>query len=97
MRTLTEVLVERERLIARCASERDAVASAAAGLAGAAAVADRLVAGGRFMARHPLAIAAAIGVAAALRGRSLVRFALRAVGVWRLAMRARGLLRYFRG
>ena len=42
-RTLTDVLVKRERLLAQCAQQRDALAVACRGLVGPAVVVDRLV------------------------------------------------------
>ncbi len=94
-RTLTDILVERERLLARCAQQRAAVSTACRALAGPAAVLDRVAAGGRFLMRHPLAVAGVIGTVVALRGRSVLRLALRGVAFWRLARRARFFMQFF--
>lgn len=93
-RTLIDVLVERERLLARCARQRDAVAAACEALSGPAAVVDRLAAGGRFVARHPLALAGALATLMALRGRSVLKLAMRGVAFWRLASRARIFMQF---
>jgi len=93
-RTLTDVLVERERLLARCAVQRDAVSAACHALAGPAAVFDRLAAGGRFVARHPVAVAGAVATLIALRGRSVLKLAMRGIAFWRLASRARIFMQF---
>lgn len=94
-RTLTDVLVERERLLARCGQQRVAVADAFRGLAAPAAVVDRVVCGGRYLARHPIAVAVIVAAAMVMRGRSLVGIAARGIGLWRLAQRFRALARLF--
>lgn len=95
-RTLTDILVERERLLARCAQQRIAVAAACDGLAGPAAVVDRIAALGRSVARHPLAVVAVMASVVALRGRSLIRLSVRSIGLWRLVLRLRSLVQLFR-
>jgi hypothetical protein len=94
-RTLTDVLVERERLLARCGRERDAVAGVFQSLTKPAAVFDGVAGVGRFLARYPVVAA---GIAAALavsRGRSIVKLAIRGAGLWRIALRARDFMRLF--
>ncbi len=92
-RTLTDVLVERERLLARGAQQRIAIADACRGLAGPAAVLDRIGAGGRYLARHPVIVMGVVFAAMVLRGRSLLGLAARGIGLWRLAQRFRALAR----
>jgi hypothetical protein len=92
-RTLTDVLVERERLLARGAQQRLAIANACRGLAGPAAVLDRIGAGGRYLVRHPGIVAGVVLAAMALRGRSLVGLVARGIGLWRLAQRFRAFAR----
>jgi len=95
-RTLTDVLVERERLLARGAQQRVAVASAVHGLSGSVAILDRVAAGGRFLARHPLGVAGGMGLVIALRGRSMLKLALRGISLFRLALRARTFMQLVR-
>ena len=92
-RTLTDVLVERERLLARCEQQRVAVADACRGLVGPAQFLDRICAGGRYLARHPLAVVGIVAAAVVLRGRSLLSLAIRGIGLWRLLHRFRTLAR----
>lgn len=95
-RTLTHVLVERERLLASCAQQRDAVATSCRALAGPAAVLDRVVSGGRYLVGHPIAVAGTIGILVALRGRSLLNLAMRGIGLWRVVRRVRSLMQFVR-
>jgi hypothetical protein len=94
-RTLTQVLVERERLRAQAAQQRAAMAAAWHGLAGPAALIDRVAAGGRYLRRHPLALAALAGAAILLRGRPLMGAVARGVGLWRMARRIRTVMHLF--
>lgn len=95
-RTLTDVLVERERLLGRCEQQRIAVADACRGLVGPANLLDRIGAGGRYLARHPVAVVGVVVAAMVLRGRSVFSLAVRGIGLWRLAQRFRVLARLFR-
>jgi hypothetical protein len=92
-RTLTDVLVERERLLARCEQQRTAVADASRGLAPVTAMVDSITAAGRYLARHPVAVAGIVATAMVLRGRSLLGLAVRGIGLWRLAQRIRAVAR----
>lgn len=94
-RTLTDVLVERERLRIRCNQQRSAVADGFRALAGPAAVLDRIAAGGRYLARHPIAVGGIVAAAMMMRGRSLMGLAARSIGLWKLAQRLRVLVRLF--
>jgi hypothetical protein len=91
-RTLTDVLVERERLLARCNREREAVAIAYQSLTTPAVGLDRVVAAGRFIVRHPVAAAAITAMLAVLRGRSLFKLAVRGIGLWQFVLRARSFI-----
>ena len=88
-RVLTKVLVERERLLARCALERNAIAGAYRNLSAPAAVIDRVVEAGRFLRAHPLAIGGLVAGVVVLRARSVLGLAARSVGIWRMLRRLR--------
>ena len=90
-RALTEVLVRRERLLARAERERTAIASTYRRLAAPAAAIDRIVAIGWFLRSHPVAVAGGVAGIMVLRARSVGKLAARGLGLWRLLRRARTL------
>lgn len=94
-RTLTEVLLARERLLVRTEQQRAVMHRACAGLAGPAAMIDRAVDGGRYLRSHPVVVAGLIGAFLLLRGRSVLGVAARGLALWRLSRRVRGLMRLF--
>ncbi|TMH07972.1 MAG: hypothetical protein E6H79_03630 [Betaproteobacteria bacterium] len=77
----------RRELLLRSAELRVHVTWQAAELARAAApvfaVADGALAGGRWLQRHPLAVAALLALVAVKRPRAALRWGLRALGAWR--------------
>jgi len=98
--SLSRVLLEREGLRGRIAAQRGDVRRYASGLAGPAAVVDGarasvrfLRAHLRFLRAHPHVVVAGLGMAFVLRARTMLRLVTRALGIWRLARRARLLLR----
>ena len=93
-RSLTEVLVRRERLRAGIEDQRRQVTRYTAGLARPIAWLDRIAAAGRCVRSHPMLALAAVAAAAVLRGRALLRLSVRGFALWRLAQRAQSLLRY---
>ena len=92
-RSLTRVLIERERLLARTDRQRLALGGAYSGLRKPAALIDRAVDCGRFMRSHPTALAAIAGSIIVLRARGLVGIVTRGIGMWRLVRRMRSTLR----
>ena len=92
---LTKVLVERERLLARSAQQREAIAIACANLAGPASLIDRAIGFGRFLRAHPAAVAVLVGGVLALRSRSVLALAASGIGVWRFVRRLRALAGLF--
>lgn len=96
-RTLTDILVERERLVARCAQQRIVFASASRGLARPAATVDQALMAGRWLLRHPVAVAVVAVSLVVLRGRSVLGLAARGLAVWRLLSRVLALARMLRG
>jgi hypothetical protein len=93
-RSLTRVLVQRERLRSRIEGQRQDVARYGQGLAAPAAIADRVVEAGRFVRAHPVVVLAAGIAIFVLRGRTMLGLATRGFAVWRLARRAQAFLRY---
>jgi hypothetical protein len=91
---LTDVLLARERLLARIGNQRTEVAYYGTGLEKPLRLVDNMREVGRFLRAHPAVLAAAGGVAILLRGRALLGLGVRAYGIWRLAQRARVLLRH---
>jgi len=94
-RTLTEVLVARERLLVRNEQQRAVIHRACMGLAGPAAMIDRAADCGRYLRAHPAALAGLIGTLLLLRGRSVLSIATRGLAFWRLGRRVRSLMRLF--
>ena len=92
-RSLTRVLIERERLRGRIEGQRREVARYGEALARPASIVDRVIQGGRFLRAHPLVVVAAGAAVFALRGRAMLGLATRGFAVWRLARRAQALLR----
>jgi len=93
-RRLTEILVARERLLARVADQRGLVARHSAGLAPALNLIDCTLGAIRYVRRHPATTTAAALTVVLLRGRMLFRLGLRTFGIWRLVQRARVFLRH---
>jgi hypothetical protein len=92
-RSLTRVLVERERLLARTDQQRLAIANACSGLGKPAALIDSALGCGRFVRGHPAALAAIVGSIIVLRARSILGIVTRGIGMWRLLRRLRSTLR----
>ena len=84
MSELIEAAGRKERLIARCAAQRAAIAGAFQELRGPVAIADRAIAVVRFFREHPLLLAGAVAVIAAVRRRTLVGLFARGLAAWRL-------------
>lgn len=80
---LIDIMVRRERLLARCAAQRDDLAMLAQQLAGPLQVADRVVAGVHYLRRHPFVLGAAVALFAVVQRRNLWRWVGRGIVVWR--------------
>ena len=80
---MTEVMRRRERLLANCDAQRDALGLAVDGLGTPISVADRVLDAARFLRRHPVALAAIVAVTVAVERRALWSWARRAFIVWR--------------
>ena len=84
----TERLIElarlKERLIARAAAQRAAVAATIREWRVPITVADQAFGIVRFFRSHPVLLAAAVAAVAVLRGRTLVGLAGRGLAAWRL-------------
>ena len=81
---LIEIARRKERLIARAASQREAIGASFRQLQGPIGVVDRGLEIARFLRGHPLLVAAVIAAVVAFRRRGLVSVAGRALSVWRV-------------
>jgi hypothetical protein len=84
MDDLIELARRKERLIARCALQREAVAAAFVELRTPIALVDRAVAGARFIRAHPGLVAAVVAAVVAFRRRNLLGILGRGVAAWRM-------------
>lgn len=82
---LAELAMRRERLVARCAEQRAALADSVQGLHAPLQMADRALSMLAFVRRHPLVTVAAGALAFALRPRRAGLWLKRGWLVWRLA------------
>ena len=81
--SLIELARRKERLIARTAAQRTAIADAYRRWQKPASMVDRGVAVARFVKAHPLLLAIGVAAAAALGRRNLLQWAGRAWVAWR--------------
>jgi hypothetical protein len=93
-RSLTRVLVARERLHGRIEDQRRTLTHYTRGLERPAGIVDRVLRAGRFVRAHPGVLLAPAAAAFLLRGRSALGLAARGLAVWRFARRAQALLRH---
>ena len=85
MADLEDILRRKQRLIARCAVERDAVAHALRELERPMAIADRILGVVQFFRSHPLLVGAVVAIFVVARRRTSVAGLLaRGISVWRL-------------
>ena len=78
-----DIMVKRERLLARCAAQRDELSSLAVQFATPLKVADRAVAAVDFLRRHPLVLVVAGAFFAAVERRRSWTWVKRGFVVWR--------------
>ena len=81
--TLIDIMVKRERLLARCDAQRDDLAVLAQQLQDPLQVADRVVGGVQYLRRHPLVVGVAVVLAAVIERRHLWKWGQRGFFVWR--------------
>ena len=86
---IIDLMLKRERLLALCDAQRDALATLTQPLEGPLQVADRALAGARYLRDRPLVLAAAVAGLAVVQRRGLWKWAKRGFVVWR-AYRALG-------
>lgn len=84
-----DIMLQRERLLARCASQREELAVLVRQLNGPLKVADHGVAGLRYLRAHPMLLAVATALLAAVRPRGALKWVQRGFVAWR-AYRAFG-------
>ena len=92
---LTEVLLQRERLLNRVARQRDSVAIAVAGLQRPIALVDRIAGLGRALRAHPGVMAALVACVVVFRAKTVIGMAGRGIGLWRLFQSVRSLVARF--
>jgi YqjK-like protein len=95
MSRLEELAAKRERLAARAAEQRAAIAASLAGCRRILAVADRGIAWGQWAREHPVAIAVAAAALVAMRPRLGLRWVVRALSLWRTGRFALDLVKTF--
>jgi len=83
MADLAETARRKERLIARCAAQRDALAGVLRDLERPIAVADRALAIARFFRAHPALVFVAAAILVAFRRRGALGLLGRGLAVWR--------------
>jgi hypothetical protein len=83
------ILQKREKLLARCAAQRDDLAQLTLRLDGVFKVADRGISGVRYLRAHPVALGAVVALFAVVRRRGLWKWTQRGLIAWR-AYRAFG-------
>lgn len=81
--SIIDIMLERERLLARCAAQRDDLTVLAQQLEGPLHVADRVVGAVQYLRRHPLVLGAAVAVLAVFERRIAWRWLRRGFVVWR--------------
>ena len=80
---MIEIARRKERLIARCAAQREAVAGVFRELRQPIAIADRALAVVRFLRAHPVLVVVAVAAVVAFRRHSLLALAARGLAAWR--------------
>ena len=93
MSRLADIVHRRERLSARAEEQRRALAGALAGCRAIVSVADRGLAWGQWVRRHPAALAIAVAGLLAARPRLALRWAARGLAMWRTGRFVLGLVR----
>jgi hypothetical protein len=75
--------MKRERLLAQCAAQRDELAALMRQLDGPIRLADRGIAGVRYLRDHPVALGALVAVLAVVKRRGLWKWVRRGFVAWR--------------
>ena len=81
--TTIDIVRKREQLLARCDAQREYLDGLAQEFAGPLKIADRAVAGVRYLREHPLVLGAAVAVLAVVQRRDLWKWARRGYLAWR--------------
>jgi len=93
-RRIHELLLRRERILARVADQREDLGAAVAALERPAAAIDRVADGVRWLKARPAVIAALVAAVVILRRRGILTMVGRSLGLWRLARSVQGLVRH---
>ena len=76
-------MIQRERLLAQCAAQRDDLAMLANRFEGPLQIADRVIAGVQYFRRHPVVLAGAVALLTLVQRRNLWGWVRRGFVVWR--------------
>jgi hypothetical protein len=79
-----EIARRKERLIARCAAQRGAIAEAFRDLEGPVKVVERALVVTRFLRAHPVVVALVVAGLVVFRRRSVLGVLTRGLAVWRM-------------
>jgi hypothetical protein len=81
--TMSDIVREREQLLARCDRQREYVAALTGQFSGTLKVADTAIAGVKYLRRHPVMFSVIVAVLTAARGRGMLKWAQRGFLAWR--------------
>ena len=81
--SIIDNLLKRERLIARCAAQRDELAALTIQLDGPIRIADRGIAAVHYLRNHPVALGGVVAVLTVVQRRNLWTWARRGFVAWR--------------
>lgn len=84
MNHVIDIARRKEQLIARCATQREAIAGAFRELRQPLAVADRALAVTRFLRAHPVLVLAAVAGVVAFRRRNVLSLVTSGLASWRI-------------
>jgi hypothetical protein len=80
---MSDIVREREQLLARCDRQREYVGALAGRFAGPLKIADGAIAGVKYLRSHPLLLGVITAAVAASHGRGMVKWARRGFLAWR--------------
>lgn len=81
--TIGDIVLERERLLARCDRQRESISALAAQFSGTLKVADTAISGVKYLRRHPVLLSVVVAAFTAARGRGMFKWAQRGLLAWR--------------
>ena len=81
--TMSQLMRERDQLLARCEKQRDYLGALTGQFAGTLNIADTAVSGVRYLRRHPVLLSVVVAAFTAARGRGILKWAQRGFLAWR--------------